>query len=112
MINYEEEKRLLGAVLTDALDCIVKQRKGWEKEFAWFNSEDTTPVRSFVWICDSLGLEPECVRDIAMQVIDNPKKFIGRFKDKAKCPDLLSTYIDQEVDEDEEWEQPTSIYDF
>ena len=111
MAHYHEEKKLLCAVITDALDCIVKRSRGWEKEFAWFNSEDTTAGHSFLWICSSLGLEPECIRDVAMQVIDNPAKFIGRFKDKGKSHDLLSTCLGQEVVEDEEGEPLTSIND-
>ena len=111
MTNYNEEKRLLTAILTDALDCIVRRRTGWRKESEWFKSEETTPVRSFLWICYSLGLEPECVRNIVIQTIDNPEKFIGRFRDKGKCHDLLSTRLDREVVEDEELERLTSICD-
>ena len=102
MANYDEEKRLLTAILTDALDCIVRRSRDWRKDFAWFNSEDTNPVHSFLWICSSLGLEPECIRDLAIQVRDNPERFIGRFKGKGKYHDHPANCLGREEVEDEE----------
>ncbi len=67
----EGEKRLLAAVLADAVDCYMKQafnpeasgRQVFRDAEAWiFQDETGTWLFSFRNICDILGLEPEYIR--------------------------------------------------
>ncbi|MBI2962454.1 MAG: hypothetical protein HYY35_01760 [Deltaproteobacteria bacterium] len=67
----EGEKRLMAAVLTDAVDCYMKQafssdgrgRQLFQDAEAWlFETESSRWFFSFVNICDVLGLDPEYLR--------------------------------------------------
>jgi hypothetical protein len=66
----EPEKRLLVAVLEDALSlllndarCPSKHRRGAVREAArWLNSDDRSGAFSFASICDLLGLDVVMVR--------------------------------------------------
>ena len=67
----EGEKRLMAAVLADAVDCYMKQafnpeprgRQVYRDAESWiFQDEPGTWLFSFRNICDMLGLEPEYIR--------------------------------------------------
>jgi hypothetical protein len=67
----EGEKRLMAAVLADAVDCYMKQafspdargRQTFRDAEAWILQEEPGPwLFSFTNICDMLGLEPEYIR--------------------------------------------------
>ena len=67
----EGEKRLIAAVLADAVDCYMKQafspdargRQTFRDAEAWIFQEEPGPwLFSFTNICDMLGLEPEYIR--------------------------------------------------
>ena len=65
------EKRLMLAVLTDAIDILMKgqtangprRRELFEETVAWFDADDTEWPCSYLNICDTLGLEPRAVRN-------------------------------------------------
>ena len=64
------EKRLMLAVLTDAIEILMKgqsangprRRELFEETVAWFDADDTEWPYSFVNVCDTLGLESRAVR--------------------------------------------------
>jgi hypothetical protein len=67
----EGEKRLMAAVLADAVDCYMKQafsadargRQTFRDAEAWIFQDEQGPLLfSFTNICDMLGLEPEYIR--------------------------------------------------
>jgi len=69
-LPMESEKRLMLAVLQDAVECYQKYifaRRGKDKNLfsdaeAWILEQDTRSTFSFDNVCDSLGLAPNYVR--------------------------------------------------
>ncbi|MDP2602865.1 MAG: hypothetical protein Q8S00_09775 [Deltaproteobacteria bacterium] len=69
-LPIESEKRLMLAVLQDAVDCYQKYlvaRRGMDKNLfseaeAWILERDQRSAFSFDNVCDSLGLAPNYVR--------------------------------------------------
>ena len=66
---WPAEKRLMLAVLTDAIDVLLRgpavngpRHHLYEDTAGWLGSEDTEWPYSFVNICDALGLDVESVR--------------------------------------------------
>jgi len=67
---WQPERRLMLAVLEDAIDTYVKHvtsprgigRARYNEVANWFRSEDSEWPFSFVSICETLGLEPPVVR--------------------------------------------------
>jgi len=64
------EKRLMLAVLTDAIDILMKgpgmkdpRRTVFEETVAWFTRDDADWPCSFVNVCDALGIDARAVRD-------------------------------------------------
>lgn len=64
------EQNLLIAVLKDALLCYRKNlrrsNKAFLAEYAWFFSDETDRIFSFVSVCAALGLSPERIRQSIM----------------------------------------------
>jgi hypothetical protein len=67
----DRERRLLWAVLLDAVHCYrrnrptarsVRVRRAWLRECRWFQSDDRSSPFCFVSICDALGLDASYVR--------------------------------------------------
>ena len=66
----EGERRLMFAVLEDAVDCFQKYcgtkesrgRQLYADAEEWFLSDDRDWLFSFVNVCEILGLQPECIR--------------------------------------------------
>ena len=67
------ERRLMLAVLLDAIRILRKQRprrrsrRAWYREHAWLTSEERTGPFSFASICDALGLNATYVRRRVLQ---------------------------------------------
>ena len=69
-LPMESEKRLMLAVLQDAVECYQKyllSRRGKDKNLfseaeAWILDQDSRSTFSFDNVCDSLGLAPNYVR--------------------------------------------------
>ena len=65
------EKRLMLAVLTDAIDILLKgpgvndprRTTVFEETVAWFTRDDADWPCSFVNVCDALGIDARAVRD-------------------------------------------------
>jgi hypothetical protein len=65
------EKRLMLAVLTDAIDILMKgpgvndprRTTVFEETVAWFTRDDADWPCSFVNVCDALGIDARAVRD-------------------------------------------------
>ena len=75
-IHPEAEKKLMLAVLEDALTCFqnyISTRDKWEMSLfceaeEWiFVPDDNDPLYSFDNICDSLGLNPTYVREALLR---------------------------------------------
>jgi len=66
----EGERRLMLAVLEDAIGVFLRHRegadaRGWRlfaETAQWIASDDTESPFSFLGVCDVLGLEPSCLR--------------------------------------------------
>jgi hypothetical protein len=62
------EKKMLLAILQDAVELVIKPRVGWRPAFErreaveWIQSTDRSWFLSFEVICTELGLEPEWIR--------------------------------------------------
>jgi len=69
------EKRLMLAVLHDAIDILLKHgdrrdvsgRRLYVETADWIRSEDAESTFSFVNVCETLGLDPSCVRGGVMR---------------------------------------------
>jgi hypothetical protein len=68
--SWPGERRLVLAVLTDAIDVLVAgpavsnpRRRLYDETATWFGSNDTVWPYSFVNICDVLGLDVRSVRN-------------------------------------------------
>jgi hypothetical protein len=65
------EKRLMLAVLTDAIDILMKgpgvndprRTTVFEETVAWFTRDDADWPCAFVNVCDALGIDARAVRD-------------------------------------------------
>lgn len=67
----DPERRLMLAVLEDAVSCLLKdprrcpgqQRKSFEEAYSWINAADGSGwVFSFTNVCESLGFDPGYLR--------------------------------------------------
>jgi hypothetical protein len=66
----QAEKRLLLAVLQDAIDIVLKhaaaenarERRLFEETIAWIRSDETRAPFDFLNVCDALDLSPSCLR--------------------------------------------------
>lgn len=67
----DAERRLMMAVLEDAVSCLSKDphrcprshRKSFDEAHSWINADDTDSwVFSFINVCESLGLDPNYLR--------------------------------------------------
>lgn len=67
---FEPEKRLMAAILEDAIETLEdhwtasggKKRRLFEEAEAWIFSDDADWVFSFVSVCGALGLDPDYLR--------------------------------------------------
>jgi hypothetical protein len=67
----DPERRLMVAVLEDAVSCLSKdprrcarsQRKSFDEAHSWINADETDSwVFSFTNVCETLGLDPNYLR--------------------------------------------------
>ena len=67
----DPERRLMVAILEDAVSCLSKdprrcprqQRKSFDEAHSWINANDTEGwVFSFTNVCETLGIEPSYLR--------------------------------------------------
>jgi hypothetical protein len=67
----DPERRLMVAILEDAVSCLSKnprrcprqQRKSFDEAHSWINASDTEGwVFSFTNVCETLGIEPSYLR--------------------------------------------------
>src|SRR5690242_9919476 len=73
--ELEGEKRLMIAVLKDAVECLEKYRSArngsgrsnYENAIEWVTDNDTDWLFSFTNICDLLGFDPEYLRDVLLK---------------------------------------------
>jgi hypothetical protein len=73
--QLEGEKRLMIAVLKDAVECLEKYRGSrnsadqWQYQSAieWVEDTDTDWLFSFSNICDLLGFDPEYLREVLLK---------------------------------------------
>lgn len=73
--ELEGEKRLMIAVLKDAVESLEKYRgatsgsgrSNYENAIAWVIDNETDWLFSFTNICDLLGFDPEYLRDVLLK---------------------------------------------
>lgn len=73
--KLEGEKRLMIAVLKDAVECLEKYRGArnalgqcqYLSALEWVEDTDTDWLFSFTNICDLLGFDPEYVREVLLK---------------------------------------------
>ena len=73
--QLEGEKRLMIAVLKDAVECLDKYRGSrsssgrchYENAIEWVQDTDTDWLFSFTNICDLLGFDPEYLREVLLK---------------------------------------------
>lgn len=81
-LPFQGEKKLLLAILEDALSCISKlaratSRRGrrlLNKELAWFINEDDDWIHSVEYICDEFGLNASAVREAILKYVEESKR--------------------------------------
>lgn len=64
------ERRLLSAILSDAIDCYIRdccapnrrKKRSFREAEEWFFSADDYGVFSFEYVCDALRIEPGYIR--------------------------------------------------
>jgi len=73
--KLEGEKRLMIAVLKDAVECLEKYRdsrsssgqSNYENAIEWVMDNSTDWLFSFTNICDLLGFDPQYLRDVLLK---------------------------------------------
>ena len=73
--KLEGEKRLMIAVLKDAVECLDKYRGSrsiagrcqYQSAIEWVQDPDTDWLFSFTNICDLLGFDPEYLREMLLK---------------------------------------------
>lgn len=73
--KLEGEKRLMIAVLKDAVECLDKYRGArsgagqiqYQSAIEWVEDTDTEWLFSFTNICDLLGFDPEYLREVLLK---------------------------------------------
>jgi hypothetical protein len=73
--QLEGEKRLMIAVLKDAVECLEKYRGSrdsigqcqYQSAIEWVEDTDTEWLFSFTNICDLLGFDPEYLREVLLK---------------------------------------------
>lgn len=83
--QLEGEKRLMIAILKDAVECLDKYRGArnsaarshYENALEWVQDTGTEWLFSFTNICDLLGFNPEYVRHVLLQRENQHVKRVG-----------------------------------
>ena len=73
--QLEGEKRLMIAILKDAVECLEKYRSArssaarshYENAIDWIKDTDTEWLFSFTNICDLLGFDPDYMREVLLK---------------------------------------------
>lgn len=73
--KLEGEKRLMIAILKDAVECLEKYRGArtsagrshYDSAIEWVKDTDTEWLFSFTNICDLLGFDPDYMREVLMK---------------------------------------------
>ena len=73
--QLEGEKRLMLAILKDAVECLEKYRRSrtpigrelYENALAWVEDRGTDWLFSFSNICDLLGFDPDYLREFILK---------------------------------------------
>jgi hypothetical protein len=73
--KLEGEKRLMIAILKDAVECLEKYRGArssagrshYENAIEWVKDTDTEWLFSFTNICDLLGFDPDYMREVLLK---------------------------------------------
>ncbi len=73
--KLEGEKRLMIAILKDAVECLEKYRGArsssgrshYQNALEWVEDNSTDWLFSFTNICDLLGFDPEYLRDVLLK---------------------------------------------
>ncbi len=73
--QLEGEKRLMIAVLKDAVECLEKYRSArssvgrshYENAIDWIKDTDAEWLFSFTNICDLLGFDPDYMREVLLK---------------------------------------------
>ena len=84
--KLEGEKRLMLAVLKDAVECLEKYRgsrssaarSNYENAIEWVMDNSTDWLFSFTSICDLLGFDPQYLREVLLKRENKYVKPLGQ----------------------------------
>ncbi len=83
--KLEGEKRLMIAILKDAVECLEKYRGArsssgrshYLNALEWVQDKGTDWLFSFTNICDLLGFDPDYLREVLLKREGKPVKTVG-----------------------------------
>jgi hypothetical protein len=86
--TLEGEKRLMIAILKDAVECLDKYRgtgsssgqSHYQNALEWVQDKSTDWLFSFTNICDFLGFDPDYLREV---LVKRENKFVQPTRDKV-----------------------------
>jgi len=89
--QLDGEKRLMIAILKDAVECLDKYRGArssagrshYENALEWVEDKGTEWLFSFTNICDLLGFDPDYLREVLMKRENRYVKPVSRFSFSA-----------------------------
>lgn len=87
--QLEGEKRLMLAILRDAVECLEKHRRArniagrelYQNALKWVEDQRTDWLFSFVNICDLLGIAPDYLREFLLKREQRLRKLVGGKKE-------------------------------
>ena len=70
---FSSEQRLMLAVLTDAINLVLRENRDRSRDFieasSWIFASGVVSPLSFEIACDTIGLNPECLRERLFDLI-------------------------------------------
>jgi len=104
--RFDGERRLMIAVLEDAVNCFMKQihatdpkaRQLFLDAEEWIRADDRTWFFAFANVCDTLDLDPDYVREGLFKWRAAERRRVG---DAAVSAALAKIQADVEVDDDQ-----------
>jgi len=104
--RFDGERRLMIAVLEDAVNCFMKQLHATDPKARqlfldaeeWIRADDRTWFFAFANVCDTLDLDPDYVREGLFKWRAAERRRVG---DAAVSAALAKIQADVEVDDDQ-----------
>jgi hypothetical protein len=96
--QLEGEKRLMIAILKDAVECLEKYRGSrssaakisYQSAIDWVEDTDTEWLYSFTNICDLLGFDHDCLRD---QLLKRENRYVKPLRTRTLSLESMSASV-------------------